>query len=177
MLCTPNGSERIQPNLLACVVSSTEVNTPENARFYLLYECNHRKCHLKKSLLQNYVPWFSRFNDFATHLSPFHTFLCTVWDFIVTIVVLSFLFTHTHMLKMNTVWAEQQTNIKIFLCSKSSGLFVELARASRFVFSSLICRWFIRRLPALHEMKCVAAIHLCCIVQFMLSDIRLIIMS
>lgn len=33
------GSEQIQPDLLACVVSSTEVNTPENIRFYLLYEC------------------------------------------------------------------------------------------------------------------------------------------
>lgn len=37
-----------------------------------------KKSKRQKSPSQRYVPWFSRFNDLATHLSLFHTFRCNL---------------------------------------------------------------------------------------------------
>lgn len=140
MLCTPNGIRTNSTRFTRmCRIVDWSEHSRKHSFLFIVWmcgECNHRKRYLKKTQLQNYVPWFSRFNDFATHLSPFHTFLYAVWDFIAIIVILSFLFTltRTHMQKkmlsigsccwiVNGVLAEQQTYFNVFLCLKSSGIF------------------------------------------------------
>lgn len=105
MLCTPNGIRTNSTRFTRmCRIVDWSEHSRKHSFLFIVWmcgECNHRKRYLEKTQLQNYVPWFSRFNDFATHLSPFHTILYRVWDFIAIIVISSFLFTltRTHMHK------------------------------------------------------------------------------
>lgn len=171
---------------------------PQNIRFYLWHRCvvnattenAIKKSKRQKSPSQRYVPWFSRFNDLATHLSLFHTFRCNLrfyhhhfefsFPYICEYTTRThytrnshmLVYVYTQLLVVVGLWSFclcRTTNVyQHFGILKIFRLFFRKLARALLVFSCI-------HLLALYELQCIAFFVM--LLRSMLSDYPLIIMS